>query len=62
MVGWMLTNWAMIELGEARCRPPSYFLAQAAVGLGGKMLIAARIKTDPPITHQSHPNLPLPPL
>ena len=61
-------GWTDVDkLGDDRVRrskvpPPSYFLAQAGGGGGGgKMLIAGHIKTDPPITHQSHPNLPLPP-
>ena len=56
MVGGMLTNWAMIELGEARCRPLVTFLLNQEEEQ--KMLIAAQIKTAPPITHQSHPPYP----
>ena len=56
MVGGMLTNWAMIELGEARCRPLVTFLLNQEEE--EKMLIATQIKTAPPITHQSQPPYP----
>ena len=57
MVGRMLTNWAMIELGEARCRPLVTFLLNQQEE-EQKMLIATQIKTAPPITHQSQPPYP----